>query len=337
MTATNPELAREARLHGPIVSSSDLAAHARLFAAVGMVERARRDLDAAECTRQWGTAGTVATELALQTPGTPYGVRILQFSPTSPVVVRDRHRGHDADAPKVIDFYMPDFAAGRAAIERAGWTLKEPIAEYDLPEGRFVEGHVWGPDEIVLGLISGPPDFFRDFATVTDRTFSEPQSLSGAVSRLEPAVRFFERAFGFRVVYRYGIEDEGFRELVGGTTAAFRLRAINVGSSTREPYVGLIHYGMPDGSYASLSGRARPPHRGTLGATILVDDVSAFAARATEAGAELLAAPARATTAAFGAATCALVLAPNGGCYQLVEPAAEPPPADGAPAARRSS
>lgn len=313
---------RECWLHGPIVSSSDLEAHARLFAAVGMVERSRRDLDVDECSRQWGTRGTSATELAMATPGTPYGVRILRFAPTSPLVVRDRQRGYDADAPKVIDFYMPDFAAGRAAIERAGWTLREPIAEYDLPEGRFVEGHVWGPDEVVFGLISGPAAFFRNFATVTDRTFSEPQSLSGPVSRLEPSVEFFERAFGFGVVYRYGIDDDGFRALVGSTKPQFRLRAINVGPSTREPYVGLIHYGMPDGAYASLHGRARPPHRGTLGATVVVRDVAAVVARAAAAGAELLAPPARAATTAFGAATCALLLAPNGGCYQLVEPAA---------------
>lgn len=312
---------RDAWLHGPIVSSGDLDAHARLFAAVGMVETVRRHLDADECSRQWGTHGTTATELAMATPGTPYGVRLVRFEPTSAVLVRDRQRGYDADAPKVIDFYLPDFAAGRAAVERAGWRLKEPIAEYDLPEGHFVEGHVWGPDEVVLGLISGPADFFRDFATITDRTFSEPQSLSGAVSRLEPSVEFFERAFGFGVVYRYGIDDDGFRELVGSATTRFRLRAINVGPSTREPYVGLIHYGMPDGSYASLHGRAKPPHRGTLGATVIVRDVAAVTTRAASAGAEVLAAPAPAATAAFGTAICALVLAPNGGCYQLVEPA----------------
>ncbi len=312
---------RDAWLHGPIVSSGDLDAHARLFAAVGMVETVRRHLEADECSRQWGTHGTTATELAMVTPGTPYGVRLVRFEPTSAVLVRDRQRGYDADAPKVIDFYLPDFAAGRAAVERAGWRLKEPIAEYDLPEGHFVEGHVWGPDEVVLGLISGPADFFRDFATITDRTFSEPQSLSGAVSRLEPSVEFFERAFGFGVVYRYGIDDDGFRELVGSATTRFRLRAINVGPSTREPYVGLIHYGMPDGSYASLHGRAKPPHRGTLGATVIVRDVAAVTTRAASAGAEVLAAPAPAATAAFGTAICALVLAPNGGCYQLVEPA----------------
>ena len=307
-------------VHGPVVSSSDLDAHLRLFAAFGLVEHARREHDVRECAALWGTTGLAATEIALATPGTRYGARLLRFHPTSDVVVRDRHRGYDADAPKVIDFYAPDFAAARAAVERAGFVLKEPLAEYDLPEGRFVEGHVWGPDEVVCALLGGPAEFFADFATVTDRTFSEPQSLSGSVSRLEPAVAFFEQALGLRVVYRYGIDDDSFRELVGSGGPQFRLRAVNVGLDTREPYFGLIHYGMPDGSYASLAGRARPPHRGTLGATIVVDDVDAVSARVAAAGGAVLAAPCEAELAAFGGARCALVAAPNGGCYQLVAP-----------------
>jgi hypothetical protein len=76
---------------------------------------------------------------------------------------------------------------------------------------------------------------------------------------------------------------------------------------------------MPDGSYASLIGRARPPHRGTLGATIVVPDVGATLARASAAGASVLADVAIATVGGFGERRCAAVLAPNGGCYQLVE------------------
>jgi catechol 2,3-dioxygenase-like lactoylglutathione lyase family enzyme len=308
-------------IHGPIVSSSDLDAHARLLAAFGMAERSRRALSAAECAKQWGTTGVAATELVLETPGTPYGARVLQFDPPSAVVIRDRSRGYDADAPKVIDFYVPDLAAARAAVERAGWRPKEPIAEYDLPEGHFVEAHVWGPDETVCALITGPAEFFRNFATVTDRTFSEPQSLSGAVSRLEPSVAFFTGTFGWDVVYRYGIDDATFRELVGSSKPQFNLQAINVGPSTREPYFGLIHYGMPDGSYASLMGRARPPHRGTLGATIVVPDLTTTLARAQTHGATLLAGACVADVGGFGERRCASLLAPNGGCYQLVEAA----------------
>lgn len=306
-------------IHGPIVSSGDLEAHARLFTTFGMTEVLRRSLDADACSRQWGTTGAIATELVLATPGTRWGARVVQFTPRSDVVVRDRGRGYDADAPKVVDFYVPDFAAACAHVEAAGWTIKQPVAEYDLPEGHFVEAHVWGPDEVVCALIAGPAEFFRGFACIKDRMFSEPQSLSGPVSRLEPAIAFFDAAFGFGVVSRYGIDDESFRELVGSSKPQFNLRAVNVGANTREPYFGLIHYGMPDGSYASLAGRARPPHRGTLGATVMVSDVDATVANAAAAGALVLAEACDAEVGAFGRTRCALLLAPNGGCYQVVQ------------------
>ncbi len=168
----------------------------------------------------------------------------------------------------------------------------------------------------------GPAEFFARFATVTDRSFSEPQSLSGPVSRLEPVVGFFREALGLDVVYRYGIDDDSFRRLVGSAPPQFALRAVNVGLDTREPYLGLIHYGLPDDAYASLLGRARPPHRGTLGATFVVDDADAVAARVLAAGGELLAPPADADTAGFGPARCTAFLAPNGGCYQAIAPRA---------------
>jgi catechol 2,3-dioxygenase-like lactoylglutathione lyase family enzyme len=306
-------------IQGPIVSTDSLESHARLFRTFGMVEQGRRTFDPAACQRQWGTSPEVrVSELALATEGSRWGARILQFDPPSSVVVRHRTRGFDADAPKVIDFYVPDFAAARAEVERAGFALREPLAEYDLPEGHFMEGHVWGPDEIVCALITGPAAFFVNFASLTDRTFSEPQSLSGPVTTLQASIEFMREAFDFDIVNRYGIDDDSFRELVGSDRPQFNLRAINVGRDTREPYFGLIHYGMPVGSFESLAGRAVPPHRGILGATIVVDDVDARLERSLRAGATLLAPASVADTAAFGAVRCALIGAPNGATYQIV-------------------
>jgi catechol 2,3-dioxygenase-like lactoylglutathione lyase family enzyme len=307
-------------IHGPIISSSDLEAHLRLLQAFGMREQSRRSVGVDECSGIWGTTARRATEVVLETPGTRYGARILQFDPLSEIVVRDRERGYDADAPKVIDFYAPDFAAARAAVERLGWTLREPIAEYDMPEGHFIEGHVWGPDEMVCALISGPQEFFVKFACITDRLFSEPQSLSGAVSVLEPSVAFLTKALGMRVVHRYGIEDDSFRQLVGSAARQFNLRAVNIGLTTEEPYIGLIHYGMPAGSYRSLAGRARPPSRGTLGATLVVRDADETARRVRSAGGTILAPPVEAQLEPFGAVRSTLFLAPNGASYLAVAP-----------------
>lgn len=307
-------------IHGPVVSSGDLEAHVRLFSTFGMVEARRQVLTADDCRRQWGLDDHRAIEAVLETPGTRYGARVIQFDPVSSVVVRDPDRGFDADAPKVIDFYAPDFDAACDAVRAAGWSIREPIARYDLPEGCFVEAHVWGPDAVVCAAISGPPDFFARFATVTDRLFSEPQSLSGAVSNLEEAVAFFCDVLGLDVVYRYGIEDDSFRQLVGSARPQFQLRSVNVGRTTEEPYFGLVHYGMPEDAFSSLKGRARPPHRGTLGATIVVRDAVVAASRAAAVGGTVLTDVAITDVAAFGPCRCSTMLAPNGGCYQLVEP-----------------
>jgi catechol 2,3-dioxygenase-like lactoylglutathione lyase family enzyme len=306
-------------IHGPIISSSEIEVHAELLAAFGMVEQLRLQHSVAACSEMWGTEGLSATELVMGTPDTPYGARIVQFSPLSAVAIRDRDRGYDADAPKVIDFYVRDLVAARRYVEAAGWRFREPLAEYDLPEGHFTEAHVWAQDEFVCALIHGPPEFFAKFCVLTDRMFSEPQSLSGAVSQFEPSIAFFEQVLDLAVVYRYGISDDSFRQLVGSARPQFNLRAVNMGLTTEEPYIGLIHYGMPEESYASLHGRARPPHRGILGATIVVRDVDEVVRRARAVGGEVLAAPVACVHTVWGPARVATLLAANGGCYQVVQ------------------
>ncbi len=309
-------------IHGPIISTSDLSEHERLFTTFGMQRIAQQFSDEEECSLAWGTPlGTTVTELVLATQDTRYGARVLQFSPVSDTVIRDRSRGMDANAPKVIDFYTPNFQAACEAVRSAGFSIRDPIAEYDLPEGHMLEAHVWGPDEIVCALLAGPSEFFKNFASVTDRLFSEPQSLSGAVSDFDSSVDFFTSVFGLEVVYRYGLDDDSFRQMLGSARPEFNLRAINIGSSTREPYIGLIHYGMPQESYRSLAGLARPPHRGTLGATLFVKNVDVAVAAARALSAPILAEPAEIETAAWGFCRAALLQAPNGGCYQILSTA----------------
>lgn len=308
------------RIHGPLISSSDLEAHAALAQAFGMVPVARETYGKAEVLGLWGIAADSAEELVVATQGADFGATFVRFSPLSPTIVRARDAGYHADAPKVVDFYVPDFAAARSALEAKGWPLKSEIAEYDLPEGRFTEGHMWGPDEIVFALISGPKEFFANMASVTNAMFSEPQSLSGPVSDRAPVIRFFEDVFELKVVYRYGIEDESFKDLVGTQAKSFNLTAVNMGLTTREPYFGLIHYGLPDGSYKSLYDSCFPPNRGILGATIEVTDAKEIVHRARASDPRsILAAPIEISLAGFGAVRTALIKAPNGACYRVVE------------------
>jgi len=101
-------------IHGPIVSSGDLDAHLALFQAFGMRDIGRIDRSVAETTAIWGTTGQASREITLETPGTPFGVRLVGFDPGADIQIRQPSRGSDSEALKVIDFYAPDLGAARA-------------------------------------------------------------------------------------------------------------------------------------------------------------------------------------------------------------------------------
>ncbi|MFT3964276.1 MAG: hypothetical protein QM690_00150 [Sphingobium sp.] len=298
-------------IHGPIISSSNLDAHIRLFRAFGMEETGRCERTGAETSAIWGTTGQGSQEVTLATPGTPFGVRLVAFDPGADVQIRDPSRGSDSEALKVIDFYAPDLPAARARIEAAGFAFKEEVADYETPEGRFQEAHLWGPDGVVCALITGAPAFYENFATVRDQLVSEPQSISGPVQDQTATLAFLETVFGLTVVHRYGLDDESFQALVG-TSEAMKLRAWNVGLNTVEPYFGIINYGMAPGMQTSVIDVARPPSRGLLGATVRVHDVVAVAERAGTVFVET-------SIPGFGPARITTFAGPNGAWFQAVE------------------
>lgn len=298
-------------IHGPIISATDLDAHIALLAAFGLVETGRCDRSAAETCAIWGIEASASREVTLATPQTAFGIRLVRFDTAGGEQIRDPSRGSDCDALKVIDFYAPDLTAARAAIERTGFLFKPEIAEYDTPEGRYQEAHLWGPDGVVCALISGDAELFTDLASVRDRLVSEPQSISGPVQDAAATLAFLERVLGLGVIHRYGLEDSSFDAMVG-STQQLQLRAWNVGTCKREPYFGVIDYGLPAGSQRSLLAASAPPNRGLLGATVRVRDAAAVA---QAAGVET----ARAAIPGLGDAVIATVKAPNGAWYQAVE------------------
>ena len=303
-------------IHGPIISSSDLDAHLALFAAFGLRAVARTQRSEAEVRAIWGISGQSCEEVALETPGSRFGLRLVRFSPGSDVVIRSEARGSDSEALKVIDFYAPDLAAARRAIEESGFVFRHAVAEYDTPEGRFQEAHLWGPDGVVCALVAGDPEFFERFATVRDRLVSEPQSISGPVRHPEATIEFFRRVFGLAPIHTYGVADDSFQALVGvGST--LNVRAWNVGTDTCEPYFGIIDYGLPPGRQESLADVSRPPARGLIGATLVVRDIGAVAEAAREFGGT---GPVEAIIPGIGPAHIVTVPAPNGGWYQALQP-----------------
>lgn len=307
---TQPE-ATTIGIHGPIVSSSDLAAHLALFEAFGMVEVGRVTRNVDETAALWGTAGQASSEITLETPGTPFGLRLVCFDPGQQVQIRHPDRPSDAEALKVIDFYAPDLKAAMASIEAAGFAFKEDIADYETPEGRFQEAHLWCLDGVVCALISGEPALYERLATVRDRLVSEPQSISGPVQHEKATLEFLRDVLGLNVIHRYGLDDASFDALVG-TTATLKLRAWNVGVDTIEPYFGIINYGLPAGAQASLIDVARPPARGLLGATVRVRDVGAVA---RAAGVETVSIE----VPGFGKVNCATFQGPNGAWFQALQ------------------
>lgn len=311
MALNNTPRTETLSIHGPIISTNDPDAHVALFAAFGLEEVARCERSSDETQAIWGIDAQRSSEVTLATPGTPFGIRLIQFDPGSDEQIRDPSRGSDCDALKVIDFYAPDLPAARTSIERAGFLFKPEVADYDTPEGRYQEAHLWGPDGVVCALISGDPALFTDLATLRDRLVSEPQSISGPVQDSAATLDFFDRVLGLGVIHRYGLEDASFDAMVGSATQ-LRLRAWNVGTRKSEPYFGVIDYGLPAGSQRSLYDTARPPRRGLLGATIRVRDATAVAKAAGVATVSI-------ALPGFGETLTTTVQGPNGAWYQAIE------------------
>ena len=307
-----------AKFLGPIIStdSADTWTHL-LVSAFGMRVVAQQNLSAGEVEAFWGIGGHSAATIWFETPGTPYGIRVLQLTPTSSICIRDPNSGYDCNALKVIDFFTADFDAARAKLEQAGFHLKDEIAEYDTDSGHITEGHLWGPDGVVCALVAGPRDFLSEFVSITDRVVSEVHSVSAPVDNQAAVVGFYA-SLGLHEVHRYEVTDESFQHLVGAKDP-LHIRAINVGSVRHEPYLGVLHYGLPVGTYKSLAERARLPHRGLVGATIRVPNVQAATAACQQAGATLLAGPVLEQLQPFGAVTTSAVRAPHGVLHQLLE------------------
>ncbi len=303
---------------GPIVSTHQLTVWERLLAeGFDMAEVARQDLAVSDVAALWGLEGHSAETVLFETPGTPYGIRLVALDPPSAESIRDPGSGYDCDALKVIDFFTADFQAARARLEDIGFRLKDEIAEYDTDSGHITEGHLWGPDDVVCALVAGPPGFLAEFVTVADRVVSEVHSVSAPVEDQAAVVGFYE-SLGLTEVHRYEVTDESFQHLVGANDP-LHIRAINMGSVRHQPYLGVIHYGLPTGSYQSLADRNRWPHRGLAGATVRVTDMAATLHACQQAGGTLLARQNKVELAPYGSVTAAAVRAPHGVLHHLIQ------------------
>lgn len=306
-------------IHGPIISCASIEEQRALFEGVyGLKKVAEQDLDEAATKALWGVDGRRSTTVLLETPGTHFGVRLVQFDPLSPIVIRDRSTGFDCDALKVIDFYAPDLIAAEATIKNAGFKLKDEVATYELAGGRFFEGHLWGADEVVTALIGGPKAFMSDFVTLIDRAFSEVMSVSSPVEDPARVLEFYDQVLGLWVIHEYAIDDASFGKLVG-TSHKMSLRAKNVGLKRSQPYFGIIHYGLPPGAFRSLRDRSIFPNRGIVAGTLFVSDIARHADAAREFGCEVVAPLATVALKPYGKVQSLAIRGPHGVIHHLIE------------------
>ena len=76
-------------IHGPIISCESIPAPRALFEGVfGMKVVAQQQLDRTQVKALWGLEGHGAQTVLMETPKTHFGVRLVQFDPISPTVIR---------------------------------------------------------------------------------------------------------------------------------------------------------------------------------------------------------------------------------------------------------
>jgi catechol 2,3-dioxygenase-like lactoylglutathione lyase family enzyme len=294
-------------IRGPVIVTTEMARQLRLFVdALGHLVVVDERLPAAEAAALFGVDGRGARAVLVETPGTRLGAWLVEFDPPESTVIRVGGVGYACDALKMIDFFTSDRLAAIARLKAGGFEFVSEGADVNLPDGGMVAAIE--PLNLPLG----------DFVSITDRLFSEMQSSSGPVSDFEPVRAFYEDVLGVPMGLRYEFESDSFSKMVGTATTT-RIRANNYGRVVEDVMLGIIHYGLPAGSFESLRERARPPNRGLVGARLDVTGLDALLERCVTAGVEVRCAPVASACAALGQGRSAVVVAPHGVWHWLVE------------------
>ena len=306
-------------IDGPVISTADLHRQRELFVdVIGMQVVADVALDAVATHELFTVSGQTAQLLRLVTPGSELGVWLVQFSPGSPVVIREGGVGVACNALKMIDFFTADRPAAVARLRAHGFEIVSEGANVDLPDGsRFLEAHAKGPDGVMIAAIEPQNVDAAQFVTLTDRVFSEVQSSSGPVSDFEPVRRFYEDVLGVPLGLRYEFASESFSRMVG-VSHTLHIRANNYGRVIEDVMLGIIHYGLPEGSYADLRERARPPNRGIIGVRLRVSGLESLVARCRSVGIEIASEP-QSLQVGDSAFRAAVIRAPHGVFHWLIE------------------
>lgn len=269
------------RVYGPLISVSDVDRHRALLADVfGMDRAGSGPLSREQTAALFGVAARTDVSV-MRTPGVDAGAVLCRFEVEGPEAapIRDERTRIHRDAFRVVDFYAPDFDAAVEHARATGFPMATSEAAYELAEGSFREAHHSADDGVVTALLSGPADFFADFAEVRDRVVSEPVSISLPLSDAAPTIDWYAEVFGWGVVYTYDFVDASFSELMQ-VEHELRVRSSTVGPSRQQTYVNIVDYGLAADEGGSLHGQSVAPRRGLLGLVVLADDLNDVIARA---------------------------------------------------------
>jgi hypothetical protein len=262
--------------------------------------------------------GHTSRWIDLRTVGTNIGVELVEFSPGSTTIIREGGVGISCEALKMLDFFTPDPAAALARFRTHGFEVVSDGAPVDIPDGRrYSEAHVKGPDGLMLAAIYPLNSPLSDYVSITDRTFSEIQSSSGPVSDFEPVRQFYVQTLGIPVGLKYEFKSPAFSRMIGAGRVT-RIRANNYGRKVEDVMLGIIHYGLPTGSYASLRERAQPPNRGLVGVRLAVQGLDELTRHCERDGYEI-AVPAADLPPSLGRGRAAVVRGPHGVWHFLRE------------------
>lgn len=307
-----------ARLVAAMISTAEADRHIELFHGVlAMDVMSEQVLSGSEASRLWGVDVSSARITTLATPPSYAGVALVEFDPVSDVVIREGMQGIDTDALKVIDVVTSDAESGFDRFEQAGFVVSDVRSSYEIEDGAVTETHAYAPEGVVIGILDFHTIDPSRFVELGDRLFSEAMSVSVPVDDLEPVVEWYERVLGMDVVHRYGFDAESFKDLVGTDSAAWNVRGTNIGRTTQEFYFGVIDYGTGDTARRSLRERARPPHRGIVGALCTVDDLDRVVSAVTPP--EMISEPVALVLGPWGATRAMTVVAPHGIVHTVVE------------------
>lgn len=284
------------------IGTNDLARNVELFSAVvGLEVVAEQTFSGTAWENLWQLpTGTTGRGLLLQKPGiVGGGIRLVEFDPPSPVVVREGAAAWDTGAIKILDLIVNDHARATKLFDAYGFRWRSPAPNrYPLPDGsETLERHIETDDGVILGVpqVFGQP---RSVWVAADdaELFSEATNSSYLVNDLDASLSFYRDVLGLHVMADLSITSEELQKLIGlpepvTLRMAFLEGRAEVGPDVSDAYtlagkIGLLNYAGIAGK--PLSHKACPPHRGIIMVTFQTDDLDALAARLRAGGAEIV-------------------------------------------------